>query len=116
MQFGNYNINKKNKRKKIVTVILCSAAAIAAAVYVIGLIAHTGGERAEVISSAVAENIQLKEQISEMNDRIAFLEQENENLSARLALAPTPAPQESNAPQTPEPTPEQNMSPRGNRE
>ena len=114
-QYGNFNVNKKSKRKKIINFAIVAAAVIMAVIYILGLIAGSDGADKERVSSAVAENVKLKEQVSEMSERIAFLETENEELAAQLALAPTPVPtaevpQESIAPTS---TPTQNTSPRG---
>lgn len=111
-QYGNFNVNRKSKGKRIAAAAVLTAAVIVIAIYVIGLIA--GGSDSERVSSAVAENVRLKEQVSEMSERIAFLEKENEELSARIASMPTAAP--TAAPQTTvQPTPSQNTSPRGAR-
>lgn len=115
-QYVNFNSNNKNKRKKIITAGVVTAVIIVAAVYIIGL--FTGGsEDRERVSSAVSENVRLKEQVSEMSERIAFLEQENEELHAQLALVPTPAPTVEAPLQSIEPTttPLRNTSPRGDR-
>lgn len=111
-QYGNFNGNNRSKGKKI-TVVAIIAAAIIVVIYIIGIFA--GGERAERVSSAVAENVRLKEQISEMSERIAFLEQENEELNARIAFMPTPAPATEAPQETLQPTPSQNTLPRGGR-
>lgn len=111
-QYGNFNGNNRSKGKKI-TFAAASAAAIIVLIYIIGIFA--GGENAERVSSAVAENVRLKEQVSEMSERIAFLEQENEELNARIAFIPTAEPIPEAPQETLQPTPSQNTSPRGGR-
>lgn len=113
-QYGNFNFNRKNKHRKIIIIAVCAAAALAVAVYIIGLIVSVGGARAERITSAVAENVRLKEQVSALSERVAYLEQENEELNARLALVPEPEPSPYSTP-TEEPSPTPNALPRGDR-
>lgn len=111
-QYGNFNSNSRSRGKKI-TAAAIIAAAILVVIYIIGL--FTGGENAERVSSAVAENVRLKEQVSEMSERIAFLEQENEELNARIAFMPTASPATEAPQNTVQPTPSQNTLPRGGR-
>lgn len=115
-QYVNFNSNKRNKRKRIITAGVVMAVVIVLAVYIIGIFTGNSDER-ERVSSAVSENVRLKEQVSEMSERIAFLEQENEELHAQLALAPTPAPTAEVPEASIQPTasPVQNTSPRGDR-
>lgn len=112
-QYGNFNVSKRSRGKKIAIAAVIIAAVLVVLIYIIGI--FTGGGNVERVSSAVAENVRLKEQVSEMSERIAFLEQENEELAARIALIPTVAPTPEAPQETVQPTPTQNVLPRGGR-
>lgn len=91
--YGNFNINKKKKKNKIWIAVACIAAALAAMVCYIGIVAGSDSEGMRQISSAVAENTQLKEQVNELNAEIARLNEEIASLTAQLEARPTAAPE-----------------------
>ena len=113
--YGNLNLNKKRKGKKIIAALLIVALAAVAVVFFIGITAGSDGEEMERVSSAVEENTRLKMQISELNDTIAKMQATIDDLNAQLAARPTPVPTPYTAPDTvvPEPSPQGNISPRG---
>lgn len=114
VSYGNYNLKKKRKGKLILKVVIGAVIVICAAVFIIGIIAGSGGEDTERISSAIEENTQLKLQIGELNEEIAKLKEENETLKTELESRPTPVPENTAAPETASPMPTESslISPR----
>lgn len=115
VSYGNYNLKKKKKGKKIITAVIVTVAIILVGIFVIGIIAGSDGENMEQVSTAVEENTDLKIQIGELNDEIAKLKEENENLKAELESRPTimPAPTGSPLPtSSPAPSDSSLISPR----
>lgn len=92
--YGNFNQNRKRKGKKIRIAVGVIAVLLVVAVFYIGLIAGDDSTSSEHISTAVQENVQLKQQISELNDQITLLNEENAKLKAELGIRPTVAPVE----------------------
>lgn len=90
--YGNFNINKKKKKNKLWIAVVCIAAVLAALVCYIGIVAGSDSEGMRQISSAVAENTQLKEQVNELNAEISRLNEEIASLAAQLEARPTAAP------------------------
>ncbi len=90
--YGNFNFNRKRKGKKIIIAVGCVIVLLLAVVFYIGITAGSDGEGMERVSSAVAENTQLKQQISELNGQIEKMQKEIDDLNAQLALRPTIAP------------------------
>lgn len=115
--YGNFNFNKKRKGRKFIIAVVCIAAVLLAVIFYIGITAGSG--RDENISSAVAENTQLKLQIGELNDKIEKMQTKiddlNAQLDARPTIAPTPyTPQGGVAAEaSPTPFPKETISPRG---
>ncbi len=93
--YGNFNINKKKKGKKIIIAAICIVSCAAAAVFAVGIIAGSRSGKTDTISSAVEENTQLKIQINELNDKIVKMQETidslKESLDARPTIAPSPA-------------------------
>lgn len=90
--YGNFNLNKKRKGKKLIIAVVCIVVLIIAAVFYIGITAGSSGEEMERISAAVEENTQLKIQINELNDQIEKMQEAIDNLHAELEARPTIAP------------------------
>ncbi len=90
--YGNFNFNRKRKGKKIITAVVCIIVLLLAVVFYIGITAGSDSEEMQRVSSAVAENTQLKQQISELNNQIEKMQKEIDDLNAQLALRPTIAP------------------------
>lgn len=113
--YGNFNINKRKKGKKIITAAIIIVVIFAAALLFIGIIAGSDGEKMEYVSSVVEENTRLKMQISELNDTINKMQTTIDDLNAQLAARPTPEPTPYTAPDAAVPTasPQGNISPRG---
>ncbi len=113
--YGNFNLNRKRNGKKIIIAVASIAVIILALVFYIGLTAGSESEDMERISSAVAENVQLKQQISELNNEIAKKQQEIDDLNAQLELRPTiaPTPYMAQGGVMPTLTPAPTLSPRG---
>lgn len=91
-QYVNYG--RKRKSKKLLIIICCCAAVFLIAVGVVGIIAGSSGEERQEVSAAVSENIELKQQMSGMQEKIDGLNQriaelENE-LEQRPTISPTP--------------------------
>lgn len=99
--YVNFNTAKPRKSKKYIIVILCVAAFLLLCVYVIGIIANMNGKSGQEAASAVSENVQLKQEISEKDAEIERLNGEIAALRGELDTRPTPAPAEP----SPEPSP-----------
>lgn len=112
--YGNFNLNKKRKGRKIIIAVVCIAVILLAVVFYIGITAGSDGEGMQRISSVVSENTQLKEQVSELNDRIAKMQKEIEDLNAQLEARPTiePTPYAAQGTVMPTATPASTLSPR----
>lgn len=91
--YGNFNINKKKKKNKIWIAVVCIVIVLAALVCYIGIVAGSDGESMQQISSAVAENTQLKEQVNALNAEIVRLNEEIASLTAQLEASPTAEPE-----------------------
>lgn len=102
---------QKNKGRRIAVVIICAVAAFFVGIGVIGLITDSQSSAHLEVSEAIAENVQLKQQIDYLNGEVERLNGEVERLGGELALRPTAAP---DTPASPEPaaTPD-TVSPRG---
>ena len=113
--YGNFNFNRKRKSKKIIIAVVSIVVILAAAVFFIGITAGSDGEGMERISSVVEENTQLKMEISALNDKIARMQTEIDDLNAELMARPTPEPTPYTAPDdvAPVETPQTIVSPRG---
>ena len=113
--YGNLNINKRKKGRKIMVAAIVLVVILAAALMFIGIVAGSDGEKMEYVSSVVEENTRLKMQISELNDTITKMQTTIDDLNAQLAARPTPIPTPPAAPDTVIPTepPQGNISPRG---
>jgi cell division protein FtsB len=110
--YGNFN--RRRKGKKIITAVICTAIILLAVIFYIGLTVGNDGDEMQRISSAVAENTQLKEQISSLTQQVEQLQEEvtnlNEQLEAQAAATPLPSALPSTT--APEATPSK-ISPRG---
>ncbi len=113
--YGNFNFNRKRKGKKIIVVVGCVIVVLLAVVFYIGITAGSDSEEMQRVSAVVAENTQLKQQVSELNDEVSKLQKEIENLNAQLALRPTtaPTPYAAQNVAAPTATPSAPISPRG---
>lgn len=102
---------QKNKGRRIAIIIICIVAAFFAAIGVIGLITDSQSSEHLAVSEAIAENVQLKQQVDYLNGEIERLNSEVERLGGELAARPTIAPEPS---VSPEPTASPDtVSPRG---
>lgn len=112
--YGNFNINRKKKGKKALTVIICIAVILLAIVFYIGITAGSDGEGMQRVSTAVEENTKLKEQISELEQTISLMQSEIDGLNAQLEARPTiqPTPYTAQGVVVPTPTTAA-ISPRG---
>ena len=102
--YVNFNTAKPRKSKKYIIVILCVTAFLLLCVYVIGIIANMNGKSGREAASAVSENVQLKQEISEKDAEIERLNGEIAALRGELDARPTPAPAESSPEPSPVPT------------
>ena len=101
---GNFNINRKKKGNKLLIAAAVIVILFFAVVCYIGIVAGSHGEAMQEISSAVAENTQLKQQINEQNGEIAKLREEVASLNAQLEARPTAPPVSSPIPVMTPPT------------
>ena len=92
--YVNFNTVKPRKSKKYIVAVVCALAALLVCIYIVGIIVGVNDEQGQEVSSAVSENVQLKQQISEkdaeierLNNEIAALRGE---LDARPVQEPTP--------------------------
>lgn len=95
------SISSKQKRKggKLIIAILCVAAAILIGLGTVGIIVGSQSDGRTQVSEAVAENVQLKQQIDFLNGEVERLNAEVERLGGELALRPeAPAPTVTPAP------------------
>ena len=113
--YGNFNFNRKRKGKKIIIAVVCIAALLLAVVFYIGITAGSDSEEMQRVSAVVAENTQLKEQVSELSEQISRMQKEIEELNAQLEARPTTAPTPYTAQDVAAPTatPSAALSPRG---
>ena len=102
--YVNFNTAKPRKSKKYIIAILCVTAFLLACVYVIGIIANMNGKSGQEAASAVSENVQLKQEISEKDAEIERLNGEIASLRGELDTRPTPAPAEASPAPTASPT------------
>ena len=102
---------QKNKRKRLFIILVCIAAAIVLGLAAVGFIVGSDGEAHLGVSQAIAENVQLKQQIDTLNSEIERLNAEVERLGGELAARPTSAPETTASP-LPSASPEA-VSPRG---
>lgn len=88
-----FTITKKNKKpKKIMVAVISVAVFLLLVVMFVGIIVGTDSTKNQNISSAIAENTQLKQLVAEQEARIAALSAEVEELRAMLASIPQPEP------------------------
>ena len=88
-----FTITKRNKKpKKILVAAVSVAVFLLAVVMFVGIIAGTDSTKNQNISSAIAENTQLKQLVGEQEAKIAALSAEVEELRAMLASVPQPEP------------------------
>lgn len=115
--YGNFNFNKKKKKKKIWGIAVGGVAVIIVVLFYIGLTAGSDAENAQSISSAVAENTKLKEEIYDLNNQLAEMQETIDNLNEELEARPTLEPTPYNAPSNVVPTqiPVETISPRTGR-
>lgn len=89
---------QKNKGRKLLIALLCAAVAIVVFLGVVGIIVGSDGEEHLQVSEAIAENVQLKQQIDTLNAEIERLNAEVERLGGELASRPTASPEETAGP------------------
>ena len=105
---NRFNITKRNnKPKKILVAIGAILVFLMIVVMFVGIIAGSNSQKNQNISTAIAENTQLKQQVAEQQAKIDALSAEVEELRAMLSqlpqAEPTPyVPQEGEVPQQPE--------------
>lgn len=103
MQVYSISNKKKSKWKKSIVIIIVILGIVFIGISAVGIIAGSDSAENRNISAAVAENVQLKQQIEELNMQISELEAQidglNADLSARPTIEPTPyAPMQSTDP------------------
>ena len=108
--YVNLGGKKKSRGTKILIILGCIALAIIIALAVIGMIVNSDGDSHLEVSQAIAENVQLKQEIDTLKGEIERLNSEVERLGGELAARPTIAPE---ATASPEPEEVNSISPRG---
>ncbi len=101
---------QKSKGSKIIIAILCVAAAILIGLGTVGIIVGSQSDERAQVSEAVAENVQLKQQIDYLNSEVERLNSVVERLGGELASRPE-APVQTATP-TPATNRPQGVSPR----
>lgn len=91
--YVNLGGKKKSRGTKILIILACIAAAAVIALAAIGFIVGSDGDSHLEVSQAIAENVQLKQQIDALNAEIERLNGEIEHLGGELAERPTAAPE-----------------------
>ena len=90
--YVSFNTVKSKKSKKYIIATVCVLAALLVCVYIIGIIAIMNGDRGQEVSSAVSENVRLKQEMSERDAEIERLNTELASLRGELDTRPTPNP------------------------
>ena len=88
--YKNYSNQKKNKLKRVLIAVAIIAAVLLIAIWVIGLIAGSGSENRQSVSSAISENVELKNQVNELTQQVQDLQAEVDSLQTELAAVPEP--------------------------
>lgn len=82
---GKYSgIRHGKKPNKILITVLGVLAALLMVVMIVGIIVGTDSEKSEQITSAIAENTQLKQLVAEQQEQIEMLSAELERLRASV--------------------------------
>lgn len=90
--YKNYSNQKKNKLKRVLMAVAIIAAVLLIAIWVIGLIVGSGSEGRQAVSSAISENVELKNQVNELTQQVQDLQAEVDSLQTELAAIPTQEP------------------------
>lgn len=90
---------QKNKGRRIAVVIICVVAAFFVGIGIIGLITDSQSSAHLEVSEAIAENVQLKQQIDYLNGEVERLNAEVERLGGELAARPAAEPEPSASPE-----------------
>lgn len=108
------NYGKKRKFKKPIIILLCVVAVFIIVIGFIGITKGSNSEERKAVSSAVTENIELKQQMSEMQGTIDGLNQTIDELEKELESRPTisPTPYAGLSNSSPSPTPSVQSVPR----
>lgn len=115
--YVNLGGKKKSRSTKILIILGCVALAIIIALAAIGIIVNSDGDKHLEVSQAIAENVQLKQEIDALKGEVERLNGEVERLGGELAARPTPEPEATASPMpggaiSPSASPEA-VSPRG---
>ena len=96
--YVSFNTVKPRRSKKYIVAVVCTIAVLLVCVYIIGIIALMNGERGQEVSSAVSENVRLKQEMSEKDAEIERLNNEIASLRGELDARPEqeeePAPED----------------------
>lgn len=96
-----YGLRQKKKKWWLIPII--AAALILAAIFAVGITVNITNADHLVITKSVKENAELKRQIEELNAKIAELRRELEGTRRELDTRPTPEPEATEPPASPEP-------------
>lgn len=92
MKYTSINSKKTSKLRKVIIILAIIVAAALVFLWVVGAIAGSDSAENQNISAAVAENVQLKQQVAELQQQITDLQTQIDSLNSDLAARPTIAP------------------------
>lgn len=111
--YGKISGKQKRKGEKVLIIAACVVGAVIIALAIIGIVVGADSAHHREISSSIAENSDLKQQVEELNAKIEDLNKKIDELGGELAARPTVAPEETPAPSvSPSPSPAARVSPR----
>ena len=96
--YKSINQKRPSKLKRLMIVLLIVVVLILMFLGVIGLIKDSDSAEHQNVSAAVEENLQLKRQVTELQQEIADLQEQINEMSAVMAAMPTPEPSQSPIP------------------
>lgn len=90
MQFyKSINQKKTSKAKKLIIVLITVIALFLIFLGIIGAIANSDSAENQNVSAAVAENVELKQKISELEQQLEDMQAQIESLNGELSVRPT---------------------------
>lgn len=89
MKYTSINSKKPSKLRRLLIVLAVLAVLALVFLWVVGAIAGSDSAENQNISAAVAENVQLKQQVAELQQQITDLQAQIDGLNGELAARPT---------------------------
>ena len=87
--YKSINTKKQSKLKKLLIILAVIVVLGLVFLWIVGAIAGSDSAENQNISAAVAENTQLKQQVSDLEQQIADLQMQIDGLNNDLAARPT---------------------------